>query len=473
MRRTELTQPTLRARVAMLAAVAVGASVALAAAAAYLTLRHELTRQIDTSLLARAEGAANGPLTDPRVMSGIPAAALGAADVRIALVRADGVTIVALGESVVPVGRAEFAVAAGARRRSLRTTVVGETSYRVVAVPTGGGALVIARSLAESDRVLGTLTIVLLTVGFVGIVVAGSAGLAVARTGLAPVKRLTAAAEHIARTEELAPIEVTRPGDKPDEISRLALAFNAMLAALADSRDRQRRLVADASHELRTPLTSLRTNLDLLAQAEAGRGLPAEDRRQLLADVRAQVAELSGLVTDLVELAREDAAPGPLADVDLVEVTEHAVDRARRRAGPVRFAVSLEPWHVSGDVRLLERAVTNLLDNAAKWSPPTGTVSVVLRDGVLKVTDEGPGIPEADRPHIFERFYRAPGARPMPGSGLGLAIVRQVAEQHGGSVEATSAYGGGALLTLTLPGTPYPHPTLGSDSATSQPTRTG
>lgn len=457
----------------MLAAVAVGMAVALAAAAAYATLRHELTHQIDASLITRAEGAAAGGLHDPSILSRIPAAALGAADVRIALVRPDGVTIVALGESTVPVGTAEIAVAAGTRHRSLRTTFVGDTPYRVVAVPTREGtALIIARSLAESDRVLGTLTIVLLAVGLVGIVVAASAGLAVARAGLAPVERLTAAAEHIARTEELAPIEVTGHGAKPDEISRLALAFNAMLAALADSRDRQRRLVADAGHELRTPLTSLRTNLDLLAQSDARGGLPPEDRRQLMVDVRAQVGELAGLVTDLVELAREDAAPGPMTEVDLAEVTERAVDRARRRAGPVRFAVSLEPWLVAGDARLLERAVTNLLDNAVKWSPPTGTVTVALREGVLNVTDQGPGIPEADLPHVFERFYRAADARPMPGSGLGLAIVRQVAEQHGGSVRATPAYGGGALLTLVLPGRGDPHSTLGAGSATSQGSRT-
>ncbi len=446
-----MTGLSLRARVALLAAAAVGIAVALAAGAAYVTLRHELVHQVDASLVARARGAATGPLGDPSLLSRIPAAALGAADVRIALVRSDGLSIGAFGETALPPGRGELQVAAGRRDRSLRTTSFNGQRYRVVAVRTPNGyALVVARSLAESERVLRRLTFVLLAVGLVGIVVAASAGMAVARAGLAPVERLTAAAEHVARTEELEPIEVR--GD--DELARLALAFNAMLAALADSRDRQRRLVADAGHELRTPLTSLRTNLDLLAQTDGGAGLSPEDRRQLLSDVRGQVVELSGLVTDLVELARDNARPEEISDVDLVVVVQDAVERARRRGGGLRFEVDVQPWVVRGDRRLLERAVTNLLDNATKWSPPNATVRVALHDGLVSVADEGPGISDQDRPHVFDRFYRAADARTLPGSGLGLAIVRQVAEQHGGAVDAGTAYGGGALLTLRLPGGP-------------------
>lgn len=448
-----MSAPTLRTRVALLVAVAVGLAVALATVAAYATLRHELRSQLDTSLVSRAEATANSLLAEPGRLSDIPASALSPADVRVTILRFDGSRFVALNADPIPIGAPELRVAAGERKQSLRTIEIAGTKYRTVAVPIDAGlAMVLARSLAESDRILGTTTGVLLAVGLVGIAAAASAGLAVARTGLAPVERLTAAAEQIARTEEIVPIEVARRGSRPDEISRLALAFNAMLAALADSRDRQRRLVADAGHELRTPLTSLRTNLDLLVQADTGAPLPAEERSQLLADVRAQVAELSGLVTDLVELARDESTPGENVEIDLAATVTMAVERARRRAGGLTFDVDVQSWQVRGDARLLERAVTNLLDNAVKWSPDGGTVGVRLRDGTLRVSDEGPGISEADRPHIFDRFYRAPEARPLSGSGLGLAIVRQVALQHGGTVRVESADSGGAQLVLTLPG---------------------
>jgi two-component system sensor histidine kinase MprB len=237
-----------------------------------------------------------------------------------------------------------------------------------------------------------------------------------------------------------------------DEVARLATAFNQMLLALGASRDRQRRLVADASHELRTPLTSLRTNLDLLRQAEGNTALPAEARLELLDDVRGQIEELSALVGDLVELARDEPTTRVVAEVDLAEVVERAVTRVRRRAHGVSFDVVLDPWPVVGDANGLERAVTNLLDNAAKWSPPEGTVTVRLADGVLTVDDQGEGVAEADRPHVFERFYRAEESRAMPGSGLGLAIVRQVVDRHGGQIQVTEAPGGGARFALWLPG---------------------
>jgi two-component system sensor histidine kinase MprB len=225
-----------------------------------------------------------------------------------------------------------------------------------------------------------------------------------------------------------------------------------MLLALGASRDRQRRLVADASHELRTPLTSLRTNLDLLRQAEGNTALPAGARLELLDDVRGQIEELSALVGDLVELARDEPTTRVVAEVDLADVVERAVTRVRRRAQGVSFDVDLDPWRVVGDTNGLERAVTNLLDNAAKWSPPEGTVTVRLTEGVLTVDDQGTGVAEADRPHVFERFYRAEESRAMPGSGLGLAIVRQVIDRHGGQLQVTEAPGGGARFALWLPG---------------------
>jgi two-component system sensor histidine kinase MprB len=267
------------------------------------------------------------------------------------------------------------------------------------------------------------------------------------------VERLTAATEHIARTDDLTPIPVRGT----DELARLTSSFNSMLGALGQSRDRQRQLIADAGHELRTPLTSLRTNFDLLAQSttDAGSALAPQDRVELMADVRAQLEELSALVGDLVELARSDNAPGAIEPLDLAAVLDHALQRARRRAPGLTFDVTAEPWEVMGDATSLERAVMNLLDNAAKWSPPNGTVTVSLHDGILQVGDQGPGIAEADMPHIFERFYRATDARGLPGSGLGLSIVRQAAERHGGFVNVSRSVSGGALLTMGVPGQGY------------------
>jgi two-component system sensor histidine kinase MprB len=249
-----------------------------------------------------------------------------------------------------------------------------------------------------------------------------------------------------------------------DEISRLAQAFNAMLVALARSQDRQRRLVGDAGHELRTPLTSIRTNLDLLAQADKRGGLAAEDRQQLLDDVRAQMDELTTLIGDLTELARDTPQVRDAELIELSNVVEDAVIKVRRRAPGIAWDVQLTPFPVWGDERLLGRAVTNLLDNAAKYSSPDdptlaqaerrtvgGHVAVRLQDGVLTVTDSGPGIAEADLPHVFERFYRSSEARSRPGSGLGLAIVKHAAEQHGGMVYARNAPPAGAEFTLWLP----------------------
>jgi two-component system sensor histidine kinase MprB len=226
--------------------------------------------------------------------------------------------------------------------------------------------------------------------------------------------------------------------------------------------------VADASHELRTPLTSLRTNIELLSQADdAAAGLPPEARAELLSDVRAQIEELTTLVGDLVELARDEPMPLVLSTVELHEVLDHAVARVRRRAPSLTFRIDAEPWYVEGDTSALERALTNLLDNAAKWSPPSGTVSVSLHGGVTTVDDEGSGISEDDLPHIFDRFYRSSESRAMPGSGLGLSIVAQVAERHAGSVEADRSPTGGTRMTLRIPGAPSPKP---SDPPVGVPT---
>jgi two-component system, OmpR family, sensor histidine kinase MprB len=447
---------SLASRVILLTTIAVGVAVAFLSLGAYFTVRMQLQSTLDESLLDRAHRAADSPaLQQLPTDYELPSWALGAADVRIAFITSSRSILTPDRERPFPrLGDPEAAVATGEQESSIRTISVNGTRYRVVAVPTvqPGQALVIAQSLEAQEQVLEQLGVVMLLFGMAGVIAAGVAGWTVARNGLRPVRRLTAAVEENARTEDLDPLPVE--GD--DEIARLTTAFNQMLAALAASRDRQRRLVADAGHELRTPLTSLRTNLDLLAQTDGSRDLPAEARAELLSDVRAQIEELTTLIGDLVELAREEPMAHVVEPVDLAEVVDRAVARVRRRAPTIALDVKTDPWWVVGEASALERAMTNLLDNAAKWSPPDGVVTVRIAEGVLTVDDEGQGISDADLPHVFDRFYRAEESRSMPGSGLGLSIVRQVVERHSGSVTAGRCPSGGSRFTVRLPGSSKP-----------------
>jgi two-component system sensor histidine kinase MprB len=447
---------SLASRVTLLTTMAVGLAVMLVSIGAYVTVRKQLQDSLDDQLVERARAAAPYGALDEiaRGNNEIPAEAFGSADVRIVLLRADGFGRVLDDEAQtqLPLGAPELAVARGNAEESVRTATINGDGYLIVAVPavTDNQALVILQPLDERDRLLSRLGIVTLLFGGLGVLVAGIAGWVVARNGLRPVRRLTTAAEEVARTEQLRPIPIE--GD--DEVARLGAAFNQMLVSLDASRERQRRLVADAGHELRTPLTSLRTNVDLLTQADGATGPDLEPgaRTELLADIRAQIDELTTLIGDLTELSRAEPATPAVEVVDLSEVLDNATTRVRRRAPGVTFDVEAEPWWLVGETASLERALTNVLDNAAKWSPPGGTVTVRLTDGVLTVDDEGPGIKEEDRPHVFERFWRAQESRTMPGSGLGLSIVAQVAGRHAGHVEVGTSPAGGARLTLSLPG---------------------
>jgi two-component system sensor histidine kinase MprB len=451
---TWLRGRSLAARVTILTTLAVGLVVALIAIGGYVTVRAQVQSTFDDSLSTRAHDAAAN--FNPRLGNfEIPRWALGAGDVRLALYDAEGTpTVPATDTRAFPkLGSSERAVARGTSTQSLRTISADGTNYRVVAVPLQPGlALVVAQSLSSQEHVLTKLGLLMFALGVLGVIAAGFAGWGVATGGLRPVRRLTDDVERIARTEDLTPIPVE--GD--DEIARLAHSFNEMLIALAASRDRQKQLVADAGHELRTPLTSMRTNIDLLTQADLS--LNPEQRAELLGDVRAQMEELTTLIGDLVELARDEPLPPVVEPVELPEVLDHAITRVRRRAPSLEWSVDTDPWWVVGEASGLERAITNLLDNAAKWSPESGTVHVTLRAGELTVDDEGPGIPEADLPHVFDRFYRATESRSMPGSGLGLSIVRQVVERHAGTVSAGRSPYGGARLVMRLPGSPSPAP---------------
>jgi two-component system sensor histidine kinase MprB len=445
---------SLASRVTLLTTVAVGFAVTAVAFAAYATVRMQSLHSLDNSLHSRASQAAHVNTLDVLSNESIPPWALGAADVKIMFLNSYSQTIRGGSRSAAAqIGSPEFRVAKGQDSWSARTVKIDGEQFRVVSVPAGQDeALILAQSLEPTRQMLDRLGLVMLFFGLAGMISAGLAGWGVARNGLRPVRRLTHAVEKIAQTEQLDPI----PVEGNDELARLAVAFNAMLAALSASQARQRQLVADAGHELRTPLTSLRTNLDLLAQADASTALSSDARRELLADVRAQISEMTTLIGDLVELARDEPAISSIEPVELAAVIEQAVTRVRRRASTVEFDVRTQPWWVTGDPNALERAVTNLLDNAAKWSPPGGRVRVELGNGTIMVGDQGDGIPDHDLPHVFERFYRSAESRTMPGSGLGLSIVRSVADRHGGTVRAGTGPDGGAGFWLELPGTPAP-----------------
>jgi two-component system, OmpR family, sensor histidine kinase MprB len=357
------------------------------------------------------------------------------------------------------------AVAAGTAQAYFRDAVTSTgIKVRVYTTQARGQQLAVQTiaDVSGLNSAMSSLAWKLGLVALIGIFLAVLAGLLVARSALVPVRRLTRVAEHVGRTGDLS---VRLPAAGRDEVGRLGRAFNKMAAALALSRDRQQRLIADAGHELRTPLTSLRTNVDLLLRSErTGRALPDGRRESMLESVDQQLHELSGLVTDLLELSRSAEGGGrrPTMRVALHEAVDRAVQRARLRGPGLAFDVEVEPWYVQGDPTGLDRAVVNLLDNAVKFSPPGGVVTVRLQQGEYSVTDQGPGIAPEDLPKVFERFYRSDSARSLPGSGLGLAIVAHVAMESGGTIalEPANAAGPGTgtgadtgtVARLRLPG---------------------
>ena len=441
---------SLALRVAVLTTTAVALTLGVVSAVVFVTVRAEFESSLDDSMIRRANAAADNGINESLLTS--PAAtALAYIGIQPFAVQAGQLFPQPADSDYAKLkGYRELEVSNGLRQHSARTVIIRGVPHRVVAVPAGRGtALVLVQSMESNLDALERLKVILLLASTAGIALAGIAGWGVATNGLRPVRRLTEATEHVARTTDLTPIEV----QGRDELARLTTSFNAMLQALDASQERQRQLVADAGHELRTPLTSLRTNIELIGQAadNTERHLSDEQRHEIMGDVRSQLEELTTLVGDLVELARDEPMSRDPEPLDLSDVVNQAIDRVRLRAQDVRFDITLTPWMVIGEPQLLERAVTNLLDNAAKWSPADGVIHVRLVDGVLTVTDEGPGISAEDLPHIFNRFYRSSEARTLPGSGLGLSIVKRAAERHGGTVDVSTPAEGGTTFTLRLP----------------------
>jgi two-component system, OmpR family, sensor histidine kinase MprB len=428
---------SLRTRLTIVAAAVVAVVVTAASITTWFVMEHELYSQVDNQLATHAQ--------DPRAVfhgfsqySGDYVAVLTPAGTEIA------------GSDPIPVDASVRHVASG-KAKSFYRNAPAETqsgmkiTLREIVTPfEGGGAVIVARNIDYIDHDLDRLKLILILVSLGGVVVAALAGFLISRTTLSPVLRLTAAAERIARTRD--PSErVSEEGG--GEMRRLGHAFNTMLEALDESLETQRRFVADASHELRTPLTSMQTNIEVLKQSER---LEPSQRAQLFGDLEREAHEMRDLIAGLLELARGDANL-ERRPVQLDELVESAVDRARARFPAVEWDEQLEPTKIDGVPERLERAVWNLLENAGKWNNGSGPVEVRLQNGDLTVRDHGPGIAAEDRDRVFDRFYRATAARSLPGSGLGLAIVREVAEAHGGHVSAEEADGGGALLRLSLP----------------------
>jgi two-component system sensor histidine kinase MprB len=448
---------SFRARLTIAAAAAVAVAIALAAPVVYVVVRNELLGQVDDSLRERATSIARIPLrpgfdaqghvgvTIPHGPFGDPGGYVQYVDSRGTVATPDEERYA--GEDVVklPVGPGKR-VAAGSQTIAFNDANVAGTHVRMVTMPTEtpGIAVQVARSLEEVDATLGRVRNLLLAVVLAGIALATAFGALVARAALAPVRRLTEATEHVTQTRDLS-ARLDERGS--DELSRLSASFNRMMGALESSQRAQRQLVADASHELRTPLTSMRTNIEVLA---LDRELPQGERERLLADVVDQFGELAELIGELTELARGEREQAPHEDVRLDLLAAEAARRTRRNHPDATIDEQLEETTVVGDPVALDRAIGNLLDNAAKWSPPGVPIELRVAGAEVVVRDRGPGIDECDAPHVFDRFYRADAARSMPGSGLGLAIVRQVAEGHGGAVSAERPEGGGTLMRLRV-----------------------
>ncbi|MEN8113156.1 MAG: HAMP domain-containing sensor histidine kinase [Actinomycetota bacterium] len=439
----------LRARIALVAAVAVAVAVLLISTAAYFAARNELRGEVDESLIQRAERIqrmiGEAALKDPFGSMARPLPIFGGGGPDFDTVYYQ--LTLPTGDVLTPPDQEPLSAVPADQdvdEPVLSDESISGVHIRMVTFGTDDlGTIQIARPLTEVDATLAGLAIALSVFGLVGILLAAGAGLLVARSALKPIDELAEAAEHVAETQDLgARIDI----ETNDEVGRLAGRFNDMLAALEESRAEQRRLVRDAGHELRTPITALRTNIELLG---LGYEMTDEQRTELIEAAEAEVKDLSVLVGEVIDLASDRYTEDPIEDLRLDEIAESSIGRADRRTG-VEIVLHGEPSSVRGRRAALARAVDNLLDNAVKWSPADGTIEVSVAGGRMAVRDHGPGIDEDDRGRIFDRFYRSPSARSMPGSGLGLSIVQQIVDAHGGTVFVEPADGGGAVVGFVL-----------------------
>jgi two-component system, OmpR family, sensor histidine kinase MprB len=449
---------SLRTRLVLAASLAVAVAVTAAAFFVYARTRGELHGEVDSTLRERANavvrernrpGGAGAPVQagpDGNALLVRPPP-LGGAGGLVQTVDERGQIRTGPDTTEIPLIDGTTEVAAGTKEPFFADVDVEGTPLRVYTTRFNGNmALQVARPLTETNAVISDMGLALLATALVGVLVAAVLGFIVARAALRPVRRLTAAVEDVTETRDLSRrIETT--GN--DEVGRLAGSFNEMLEALDESQRAQRRLAADAGHELRTPLTSLRTNIEVLVRNES---LDPADRELLVRDVNAQIVEVSAMIGGMMEIARGDEPiDDEIGDVQLDRIVAAAVEEASFHWPAVRFTTDLTPSVVRGAGNRIERAVSNLLDNAGKWSPPGGPVEVTVRDSAVTVRDHGPGIAPEDVPFVFDRFWRAERARGIPGSGLGLAIVRQIADQHDATIAVETPADGGTRMRLRFP----------------------
>jgi two-component system sensor histidine kinase MprB len=447
---------SLRTRLALaLGLVALVVAVSMALVGYHLT-SDRLTHEVDASLSATGDkivsdrdgrtaamlcGQFFGPGPNDEGLPVLPG-------VLVRCIDPTGTVAAGTAPTSLPVTALDLAVAEGSSSGVPLHTVTapGYGPYRAVTVPIAtGGAVQVVRSLEENEKILDSLRSQYAALAAAVTAAAALLGWLIARRTTKPITALTTSAETIAETGEL---DIQVPAGRHDETGRLARSFGTMVEALRRSREQQHRLVEDAGHELRTPLTSLRTNVDTLRRHP---GLDEERRQRILVDLDSELRELTTLTNELVALATEKADDDePVVVVDVAELVARSARRVQRRTGR-HVLLDAERSLTTGHVRALQRVTDNLLDNAAKFSPPDAAVDVTVRPGVLMVRDHGPGIADADLPHLFERFYRATASRSLPGSGLGLSIVHDTVVAHGGTVSAANAPGGGAVFTVTLP----------------------
>ena len=424
-------------------------ALAIASLVIYFDVRSKLHDQVDVSLIQSAQDVATKWValkTLPKVRS-----AKGAhlrfgktADGLFQVIPSFGAATNRRQPGFVPLVGHDEPVARGLSPPYFRDVRLADTAMRLytMRLPSSSDGLVrTVRSLTETNATITRVRELLIGLTLGGALAAALLGRLAANTVLRPVRALAGAAREVSATRDLNRRIQASGGD---ELASLAGDFNAMLAALDESQRAQQQLIADASHELRTPLTAHRANIELLARPD----LPAERRKRVLGAALRGIEELSTLVGDLIQAARDGRSVDAREPIALDQLVAAAVERGRHRTSGLRFESRLDPYRLVGARPRLERAVDNVLDNAIKWSPPGATVDILLADGILTVRDHGPGIAEADLPHVFDRFYRAAAARAQPGSGLGLAIVKQTIDDHGGSVTVSNADGGGTRVTL-------------------------
>jgi two-component system sensor histidine kinase MprB len=423
-------------------AIAVGAMAALATLAvgllSYRLARDRMYAEIDVSL-TEAVASVRGADPIPDWEQGGP----GPAFYEVQLLGPDGSVRLPTSPAWQPDDSAREVV--GKPRRSVVDTVaIGSTRFRVRTTGLQNGAVQVARPLTEVDRVLHSYRTRIIALVVLVTAAATMLGSLIAARVTATLRRLTSAADTVRATGRF---DVNVPATGNDEVSRLGVAFGSMLESLDRSRAEQQRLVEDAGHELRTPLTSVRTNLDVLRRFPE---LPDDQRARIVDDLHGEVEEMVDLVDEIVTVAAGVASDESPGEFSLGDAARRVVERFARRTGR-HFDVVADESPVRAQESAVERAISNLLDNAAKFNAPGAAIDVRVNDGEVAVMDRGPGIPAEDLPVVFERFHRAAAAQAMPGSGLGLSIVHDVVTRNGGSVFAANRQGGGAVVGFRLP----------------------